>query len=125
MLQGYSFNINENELPGITVGNVAATDKDSQPYDKINYKLEIPRRDVDGSQHKGALDNFRIDPYSGYIKSEYSLDREKQAVYYFTAVAYNPGFPAMSSTASVHIYIGKSFNYRPIWGLTILLFIYM
>lgn len=88
----YNFAILENQAPGRPVGSVAATDRDAAPYNQIIYSLQ-----------GAATDRipFDIDPETGKITTSRSLDREIRSYYTLIVVAQNPGYPELTSTASV------------------------
>ncbi|XP_026727127.1 cadherin-87A [Trichoplusia ni] len=75
----YQFSIRENLLPGVIVGTVKATDKDSGDNGKVYYHV------LEGNQ-EGA---FTVDRTQGVIRANVSFDREKQSDYTFTVYASN------------------------------------
>ncbi|KAJ8718783.1 hypothetical protein PYW07_016339 [Mythimna separata] len=75
----YQFSIKENLLPGVIIGTVKATDKDSGENGKVYYHV------LEGNQ-EGA---FTVDRTQGIIRANISFDREKQSEYSFTVYASN------------------------------------
>ena len=103
---GYTFNILEEELPGIDVGNVSATDADSAPFNIIKYRLE--------ADDLNTLTNFRIDADTGFIKTTTTMDRETDPVYYIRIVAFNPRYDWLSTTSSVTVYLSDINDNGPV-----------
>ncbi|XP_022111724.1 cadherin-23-like [Acanthaster planci] len=89
--QQYSFEVQENSR-GVFVGDVNATDADSEPFSQVTYQLF------------GLGDNpqFAMDRMTGEIttRPDSSLDFEGQKVYFFTCVATDG---ERSGTATVQI----------------------
>ncbi|XP_022834034.1 cadherin-87A [Spodoptera litura] len=75
----HQFTIKENLLPGVIIGTVKATDKDSGENGKVYYHV------LEGNQ-EGA---FTVDRTQGVIRANISFDREKQSEYSFTLYASN------------------------------------
>ncbi|CAB3226941.1 unnamed protein product [Arctia plantaginis] len=75
----HQFAIKENLVPGVIIGTVKATDKDSGDNGKVYYHI------LEGNQ-EGA---FTMDRTSGIIRANISFDREKQSDYSFTVYASN------------------------------------
>ena len=102
----YSFGIHENKQPGTEVGNVAASDADSPPYNKVEYYLDAD--DLD------AIDSFQIDHMSGQITTKKTLDREIHAQYYLRVKAINDDYTPLSSTVSVTVYVADKNDNSPV-----------
>ena len=100
----YSFGVFENMRPDAEVGYVFASDKDSDPFNDIEF--EIIEEDVPGV--------FRVDRHTGQIRSLVELDRETMASYHLVFSAKNPIFPVMSSTAEVTIYVADENDNPPV-----------
>ncbi|PZC71795.1 hypothetical protein B5X24_HaOG212432 [Helicoverpa armigera] len=75
----HQFSVNENLPPGVIVGTVKATDKDSGENGKVYYHV------LEGNQ-EGA---FTVDRTQGTIRANISFDREKQSDYTLTIYASN------------------------------------
>ncbi|GAA49354.1 protocadherin-11 X-linked [Clonorchis sinensis] len=73
----YTFHLAENQPRATQVGQVTATDLDSDIYGPIHYFV--------GDESDAT--NFRIDKMTGVIRCRQALDREKQARYVFTVLA--------------------------------------
>ena len=102
----YSFAVFENEPPGTEVDSVSAIDKD----EGVNAEFEYTIVDADTD----ATRWFSIDPQSGKIVTRVMFDREKLSTYSFTLRASNMGYPPMSSTASVTVYIADRNDNSPL-----------
>ncbi|XP_055843271.1 cadherin-23 [Episyrphus balteatus] len=86
----YRFKIEENRPGGTKIGDIKATDKDSNDFGAINYLL------------KGfGSDNFYTDPETGGLYISKSLDYEKQSSYSLTIVAKDGG--GRESNANVFV----------------------
>ncbi|OON19536.1 cadherin domain protein, partial [Opisthorchis viverrini] len=73
----YTFHLAENQPRATQVGQVTATDLDSDIYGPIHYFV--------GDESDAT--NFRVDKMTGVIRCRQALDREKQARYVFTVLA--------------------------------------
>ncbi len=56
---------------------------------------------------------FNIDPKNGKITTNAELDREEKPVYYLTVIATNEGFPPMTGSVSVTVYVADKNDNRP------------
>ena len=101
----YSFGIFENRPAHSEVGYVAATDADFSPFDRITYAFDA--RDA-------AAGVFEIEARTGLITTRQSLDREKQSAYNLRVLAYNPGYPATTSSTAVTIHVADENDNAPI-----------
>ena len=95
----FTFQVYENRSPNVFVGKVNATDKDSHPYNQINYILDGALSDP------GVRDAFELDPTSGVITTKITFDREVIASYRLMIVAANVGFVAIKSSTEVIVQI--------------------
>ncbi|ELT88200.1 hypothetical protein CAPTEDRAFT_144602, partial [Capitella teleta] len=102
----FSFSIEENKPSGEYVGQVAAEDRDSPPYNSFLFTMR-PGVGVDEA--------FLLDPLTGSLKSRTSLDREKQSVYHLAIIATDQNQPALSSSCSVVIYIMDENDNKPVF----------
>ena len=100
----YSFGVYENQDVGTDVGHVTATDRDSGPYQDIEYAIYSP--DVSNT--------FVIDDMTGHITTVQVLDREEIAIYVLTVTASNPGFGDMITSATVTIQVMDENDNNPI-----------
>ncbi|XP_060802067.1 cadherin-87A [Amyelois transitella] len=75
----HQFSVMENLPPGIIIGTVKATDKDSGEHAKVYYHV------LEGNQD-GA---FTVDRTQGVIRANISFDREKKSEYTLTIYASN------------------------------------
>ena len=100
----YSFGVHENQVVGTDVGHVSATDRDSGPYQDIEYAI-----------HSSDVSNtFVIDDKTGHITTVRQLDREDTAVYVLAVTASNPGFTDMITTATVTVHVMDENDNSPI-----------
>ena len=106
--QSYVFGIFENQQPNTEVGELKASDADTEPYNDFVFLF---------ADDRGRLaETFRIDPISGKIFTRKVLDREREASYYASVVAQSSGgaFPPMSSTVSLTIYVADQNDNDPV-----------
>ena len=92
----YEFATFENQPVGTEIGTVYATDVDTAPNNEIRYAIDPVF---------GNADTFRIDPYTGVIRTTKVLDREFMSLYPLVVTASNPGLDGLSSTASVSVHV--------------------
>ena len=90
----YTFGVKESVPVGSEIGQVSATDADSHPFNRFEFRLESA---------VSSADAFYIDPKTGMISTRQMLDREKTSMYFIAVVAYSDEVPFYSSTASVTI----------------------
>ena len=102
----YSYSVPEHESVGKQVGVVHAVDHDSPPYNDFEYSLQISY---------AAANKFQIDPKYGNITTRADLDREEQSIYYLVVVATDHGYPPLTSSASVSIYISDKNDNAPMF----------
>jgi len=76
----YSFRLAENLPAGTVVGQVAAVDRDTFPFNRIVYSLDPVSDRL-----------FRIDPDTGRLVTRQPLDREEKAFYRAVVAARPPG----------------------------------
>ncbi|XP_023667319.1 protocadherin-20 isoform X1 [Paramormyrops kingsleyae] len=100
----YEVYVSENNVPGVFLVQVAATDADSLQNGKVVYRL---RPDVD------AL--FRINHTTGQLFLMASLDREQQDSHRITVVARDSGSPALEATATVIVNVLDQNDNKPIF----------
>jgi protocadherin delta 1 len=105
-LPGYYFTVVENSKAGKIIGNVSATDGDSEPNALITYSLSLT-----GS----AIGMFFIDPTTGVISLTRAPDREMTARHYFTVLARDSGSPSLTGSASVTVSVGDVNDNAPIF----------
>lgn len=94
-LPTYTVKIREDIPKGSVVAVVTASDPDLGSDGEVVYFLEDS--DSDGT--------FKIDPLSGTIRTTKALDFEERQVHSLIAFASDKGNPALSSEASVTIYV--------------------
>ena len=99
----YNSTIPENFLPGRPVLVVAALDQDSGTNANVFYS-------INGSTP------FVVDPSSGVISLEESLDRETESLYVFLVLAKDGGLPPMQSGVPVTIVISDVNDNTPMFS---------
>ena len=100
----YAFGTFENQEPGMLVGKISATDKDSPPFNKFSYRLD---------RNSGVSDVFEIGSKTGKIITKRKLDREKQDMYEMKAIVSPDDDPTYSSTTTVSIYVADKNDNSP------------
>ncbi|XP_037908128.1 fat-like cadherin-related tumor suppressor homolog isoform X10 [Hermetia illucens] len=93
-LSDYNFRVREDVPKGTVVAIVSATDLDVGPGGDVLYSLS-----EDGVDEK----IFKIDKYSGTIRTQKFLDYEERQVHSLTVRAVDRGTPALSSEVTVII----------------------
>ena len=93
----YSFGVHENQVVGTEVGRVTASDRDSGPYQNIEYAIFSESLDISNM--------FVIDDITGHITTVKVLDREETPKYVIMATAANAGFLDMVTTATVTVHV--------------------
>ena len=102
----YDFATFENQAPNTEIGSVSATDGDAPPYNTFHYRL----------QGSGATkDLFTVDKDTGKITTANVLDREYLSNYSFLVLAINPGFPSLTSTATVTVQVADVNDNAPMF----------
>lgn len=103
---GYLFTVPENSKAGRIVGNVSATDGDSDVNAMITYSLALT-----GS----AVGLFVINPTTGVISLSRSPDREVAARHQFTVLARDSGNPSLTGTTFVSVSVSDANDNAPIF----------
>ncbi len=85
----YVFGVEENLPAGVSVGQISATDPDSEPFNFFTFALD-QRYNVEGA--------FRIGVNSGEIFTTRTLDREVQGVYHLVIIATSTGSGQKNTT---------------------------
>ena len=85
----YVFGVDENLPAGVYVGQINATDPDSEPFNFFTFALD-PRYNVENA--------FRIEETTGEIFTTAILDREAQGVYHLVVVATSTGSGQKNTT---------------------------
>ncbi|KAK2169791.1 hypothetical protein LSH36_7g18003 [Paralvinella palmiformis] len=102
----YVFHIEENKPSRSLVGKVRATDKDSSPFNIMEYSLF--RRD--------SLDQsfFAIDKTSGYIYTSRVLDHEETSVYYLNVLATDVDDTSLVGSSTITIFVQDVNDNQPV-----------
>ena len=85
----YVFGVEENLPAGTSVGQISATDPDSEPYNFFTFGLD---------QRYNAENAFRISESDGIIYTTMMLDREIQGVYHLVVIATSTGSGQQNNT---------------------------
>lgn len=94
----YSFELSENLAPGSFVGQVAATDKDSDQFNQFQFKVS--------DRNPAAIkEMFVIDWTTGIVTSSVTFDREECANYSLIVIVFDSHSPSMISQSVVEIII--------------------
>ncbi|KAK6173206.1 hypothetical protein SNE40_016701 [Patella caerulea] len=97
------FSIHEDEKPGSVVGLLAATDDDFGKNAEVEYMI--------------IVDNNKV-PFAvfsnGVIRTEKTLDYEKEKRYTFNIIAKDKGNPPRNTTAKVTVYVMDANDHSPI-----------
>nr|KAG5686300.1 hypothetical protein BaRGS_002089 [Batillaria attramentaria] len=99
----YFMTVDENEVIGMKVGRVTATDKDFGENARLTY----------GMENNG--DTFTIDSMLGDIYTTRFLDREAKPIYVFNVNAYDNGKPPHTAMATVTVNVGDKNDLRPVF----------
>ena len=87
----YTFDVMENQPIGMEIGLVAASDADSEPFNKFEFSF-LPSKE--------AL-LFAVDTRTGHIRTKATLDREYQKVFQLTVIATNINVNHILSSSAV------------------------
>ena len=99
----YHGSVSEDAIPGSSILEILATDRDQDLNGRIVYTFE------GGNDGDGA---FVVDPSSGIVRTNRPLDRETVPYYELIALAVDRGTPQLSSTVPIIIDI-KDINDNP------------
>lgn len=103
-LAHYEFTVPENHPQDKVIGQMTATDKDSENNGIVTYTI------ADNSE---TVVPFKLDP-NGFLKTKMPLDRELQNRYEFTVVATDQGFPhRLSSSVNVSVLVSDTNDNSP------------
>lgn len=92
----YSFQVSENLGPGSFVGQVMATDRDSDQFNQFQFKIS--------DRNPATIrDMFVVDGRSGIVTSGVTFDREQCANYSLIMTVYDSNSPLMISQSIVEI----------------------
>ena len=103
----YAFGVFENMAVNTEVGQIKATDRDSGSYGEISYRFD-PAHTING------IDSFNIDPKRGIISTKKVLDREKVSAYYLVVIASDQGYPPLTQSVSVSIFVADRNDNPPV-----------
>lgn len=101
-----NFTIMENSKTGTTIGSVFAIDSDVGSNGDVRFAIV-----------KGNNGNvFKIDPISGQIKVNGTIDREMEASYKLTVMACDQGNPAMKTKQMFYVAVQDENDNSPKFG---------
>jgi protocadherin Fat 4 len=89
----YSFDVDEDALPGQIVGTLNAVDLDKGVNGKVTYSILSGWGD----------DVFSLNPNTGLVTLTGKLDYENVQHYIFVVQAQDTGIPSLSSTTTVYL----------------------
>uniref|UniRef100_A0A8C5EAF3 Protocadherin-16 n=1 Tax=Gouania willdenowi TaxID=441366 RepID=A0A8C5EAF3_GOUWI len=95
--------VRENLPPGTGFGHVLATDRDSGPNGRLNYRLLHQDR------------HFQINGNTGEISTRMILDREQQSSYQLLVVVQDGGSPLRSATGTAFITVLDDNDNEPVF----------
>ncbi len=101
----YSFDVYENQPMGTEVGEVAATDADSSPFNEFLFFLD---------PNAGHTETFVMEPQSGKIFTRTTLNRELKSDYQLVVMAIAENTPGMTSTSQVIVYVADKNDNDPV-----------
>ena len=93
----YEFLTQETPNVNVSVGYVTAFDPEPASYGFVVYSMS--------NKSSSASGVFRVDPNSGRIFTAKSLKSQEQQIYQFVVGAGNAGYPQLTGTANVTVYV--------------------
>lgn len=90
----YQLEVEENNVAGVSLLQVSASDADSGSNGKLTYRLD---------EYTSAI--FNIDSTVGQLSVRAPLDREQQSVHKLTVFAQDGGSPPLESHATIYIHV--------------------
>ncbi|XP_045685029.1 protocadherin alpha-C2 isoform X7 [Phyllostomus hastatus] len=104
----YSIYVQENNLPGVLLCAVQATDPDEKENAEVTYSLL--EREIQGLP---VTSYVSIDPTSGSLYAVTSFDYEKFREFLVTVEAQDKGSPPLSSTVTANVYVVDMNDHAP------------
>ena len=99
--ESFTFAVYENGQGTQEVGTVQAHDADSELFNSFTYDMQDPQQ------------IFHINPETGVIITQHSLDRETTPLYTIVALAIGTGIKPHTSSATVTIYVADENDHAP------------
>ncbi|XP_043925801.1 uncharacterized protein LOC122800419 [Protopterus annectens] len=96
----YTVHIQENNIPGLPICSLIASDPDEGKYSKLVYSVADQT-----VQNMPALSYFYISSENGTLYSARSFDYETTQVFHLIIQAEDGGSPPLKSNVTVHIFI--------------------
>ncbi|XP_008139455.2 protocadherin alpha-C2 isoform X1 [Eptesicus fuscus] len=104
----YSVYVQENNLPGVLLCTVQATDPDEKENAEVTYSLL--EREIQGLP---VTSYVSIDSASGSLYAVNSFDYEKFREFFVTVEAQDKGSPPLSSTVTANVYVVDVNDHAP------------
>ncbi|KAK1343382.1 hypothetical protein QTO34_016162 [Cnephaeus nilssonii] len=104
----YSVYVQENNLPGVLLCTVQATDPDEKENAEVTYSLL--EREIQGLP---VTSYVSIDSASGSLYAVNSFDYEKFREFFVTVEAQDKGSPPLSSTVTANVYVVDMNDHAP------------
>lgn len=102
----YQGNVHEDAPVGTSVLQISASDRDTGANGRVSYTFQ------GGDDGEG---DFKIETYSGVIRTARKLDRENVPVYNLKAFAVDKGDPPLSAAVPVHIIVQDINDNAPVF----------
>ncbi|XP_078248604.1 protocadherin gamma-C5-like isoform X10 [Pogona vitticeps] len=108
-IPSYTAHVEENISPGTLVFSLSASDPDVGVNSKLSYSI------VDNGNHGLPISTyFHINQENGSIYTSRVLDYEQEKVFQVAVEVKDSGFPPLSSTATLHMFIVDQNDNAPV-----------
>ncbi|XP_070603005.1 protocadherin gamma-C5-like isoform X4 [Erythrolamprus reginae] len=108
-IASYTAHVEENTSPGTLVFSVSACDPDVGVNSKLSYSI------VDTGNHGLPISTyFHINQENGSIYTSRVLDYEQEKVFQVSVEVKDSGFPPLSSTSTLHLFIVDQNDNAPV-----------
>ncbi|KAG8133026.1 hypothetical protein E2320_010866, partial [Naja naja] len=108
-IPSYTAHVEENTSPGTLVFSVSACDPDVGVNSKLSYSI------VDTGNHGLPISTyFHINQENGSIYTSRVLDYEQEKVFQVSVEVKDSGFPPLSSTSTLHLFIVDQNDNAPV-----------
>ncbi|ELT94275.1 hypothetical protein CAPTEDRAFT_182259 [Capitella teleta] len=106
--ESYTFVVVENKPRDFELGRIEAFDRDASPFNHITYSM------TDFANQSSTMNVFNLEEASGVLTTKVSLDRETTSVYFMSVTAGNHGYPELTGTATVTIFVADDNDNAPV-----------